>query len=574
MKIRHLEIRNFRGVKSLEWCLPDNQIITLIGKGDSCKTTILEAIRLAFYPHWALQLSDVDFFKVKIDDPIVIRVTLGDLPEEFLNMGKFGLHLRGWNPIETRINDEPQQYEKELEVVDDEPVITVQLKVESDLEPNWRVVTDRNPDGISFPLADRKLLNATFIGAYSNRMLTWDAQSPLSKLTEEASVQSNLAKAARAAKGAFDANREDLDALDKAAAKVYELSKKLGVQSSDLFRSHLDLGAINVKAGGISLHEGDVPLRQLGLGSRRMLTCGLQAENLKSQHITLIDELENGLEPHRISRLLKHLKEDPQGSYLLTTHSPIVLRELNFEELNIVHNEAGIVTIKNTADRSPFDSKVQGTLRSHAEAFLCPKVIVCEGATEVGFIRGMDDFYVNLNNESLSYHGVSYLDAASGSQVKPKAEVMHSLGYKVAAFADSDDPKQFGDKHKKALEEKDITVIMWDGAMALEQRLFLDLPWDSVIELLSFAKDDLGLNICAHVESKLGGRAPDKIKEWIDTEEFRKVIGDAAKSSSWFKNITLGEILGKKTTAQFHEGNLKGTDTHKKMEELRVFVAL
>ena len=48
---------------------------------------------------------------------------------------------------------------------------------------------------ISFPLADRKLLNATFIGAYSNRMLTWDAQSPLSKLTEEASVQSNLAKA-------------------------------------------------------------------------------------------------------------------------------------------------------------------------------------------------------------------------------------------------------------------------------------------------------------------------------------------------------------------------------------------
>lgn len=572
MKIRHLEINNFKGIKSLSWNVPETSTIALIGKGDSCKTTILEAVRSVFYPHWSLQLTDADFHSAQIDNPIVIRATIGALPEEFLNIGKYGLHLRGWNRERTSLQDEPQQHEVDGVMVDDEPVITVELKVGSDLEPHWNVITARNPEGVGFSLSDRRRLNTTFIGAYNNKQLSWDTHSPLSKLTDDTNLQSCLAKVTRSAKASFEANRDELKPLDEAANKVHELAKKLGVQSGEIFRSHLDLNAVNVKAGGIALHDGEIPLRQLGLGSRRMLACGLQTENLESQHITLIDEIEHGLEPHRISRLLKHIKEDTEGTYLFTTHSPTVLRELDFRELNVIHSEGGQVFVRNAAEKSAGAFNVQGTLRGHADSFLCPKVIVCEGSTEVGFIRGLDDYYVSQHYESLSYFGVSYLNASGGSQVRGRAEAMHALGYKVAVFVDSDAPKQFGDKDKDELEKNGLDVVMWEGGVALEQRLFMDLPWPLLVKFLTYALEELAVDVIQNVSSKYDGQVPPIIGDWSDTHKYREAIGNAAKSSGWFKNIALGEELGRKVTACFIEGDLDGTDTHNKLMKLRGFV--
>jgi len=572
LKIRHLEINNYKGIKSLSWNLPEISIIALIGKGDSSKTTILEAVRSVFYPHWSLQLSDTDFYNGDIEQPVIIRATIGDLPEEFLNIGKYGLHLRGWNLKEASIQDEPQQHENDGILVDDEPVITVELRVASDLEPHWNVITERNPDGINFHLSDRKRLNATFIGTYNDKLLSWDAHSPLSKLTEGISLQSCLAKVTRAAKASFDANRDEMKPLDEAAIKVHELAKKLGVQSEEVFRSHLDVSAVNVKNGGIALHDGEVPVRQLGLGSRRMLVCGIQTEILENQHITLIDELEYGLEPHRISRLLKHIKEDTKGTYFFTTHSPIVLRELDFGELNVIHKDKGKVTVRNAAEKSAGSFNIQGTLRLHADSFLCPKVIVCEGATEVGFIRGFDDYYVNQGQESLSYFGVSYLNAAGGGNVRGRAEAMHALGYEVAVFVDSDAPKHFGAIDSDELEAKGINVIMWDGGISIEQRLFIDLPWPLLIDFLTYAITELMVEVVQNVNSKYDGNVLPSIDDWIDTPVYRKAIGSAAKSSGWFKNISLGEMLGKKVSACFIKGELANTDTHNKLMMLRDFV--
>jgi putative ATP-dependent endonuclease of the OLD family len=572
MKIRHLKITNFKGIKSLSWSLPESSVIALIGKGDSSKTTILEAVRSVFYPHWSLQLSDTDFYNSNTDEPVIIRATIGDLPEELLNIGKYGLHLRGWNQKELSLQDEPQQKEVDGVLVDDEPVLTVELRVDSDLEPHWNVITDRNPDGTSFSLSDRKRLNATFIGAYSNKLFSWDTHSPLSKLTDKTNLLSSLAKVTRAAKASFDANRGELKPLDDAAKKVHDLARKLGVQTGEIFRSHLDVSAVNVKAGGIALHDGEIPIRQLGLGSRRMLACGLQTENLESQHITLIDEIEHGLEPHRISRLLKHIKEDTKGTYLFTTHNPTVLRELDFCELNVIHSADGHVSVRNTAEESSGAFNIQGTIRGHADSFLCPKVIVCEGATEVGFIRGLDDYYVSQHKESMSYFGVSNLNASGGGNVRGRAEAMHALGYKVAVFVDSDAPKLFGDKDSAELEKKGIKVVMWEGGIAIEQRLFMDLPWSLVVDFLTYAVEELNVDVVQNVNSKYEGRVPPLIGDWNDTPEYRKAIGSAAKSSGWFKNMSLGEVLGQKVAACFIDGGLGDTDTHNKLLILRGFI--
>lgn len=43
---------------------------------------------------------------------------------------------------------------------------------------------------------------------------------------------------------------------------------------------------------------------------------------------------------------------------------------------------------------------IQSTVRADPEAFLARSVIVCEGASEVGLIRGLDHYWTALNGNA------------------------------------------------------------------------------------------------------------------------------------------------------------------------------
>lgn len=77
MIIRQLSVENFRGIKMLSWTLPVGQrLITLIGPGDSGKSTIIEAIHLLLGDRWSVSFSDVDFYGVDPSEPIRIEAVL------------------------------------------------------------------------------------------------------------------------------------------------------------------------------------------------------------------------------------------------------------------------------------------------------------------------------------------------------------------------------------------------------------------------------------------------------------------------------------------------------------------
>ena len=102
----------------------------------------------------------------------------------------------------------------------------------------------------------------------------------------------------------------------------------------------LDSHSVSIGEGAIALHsEAGIPLRSLGTGSSRLLVTGLQRAAAESAPIALVDEVEYGLEPHRLMRLLDSLgaKETPPPlQAFLTTHSPVALRELSGEQLLVV----------------------------------------------------------------------------------------------------------------------------------------------------------------------------------------------------------------------------------------------
>jgi putative ATP-dependent endonuclease of the OLD family len=546
VKIRNIKIKNFRGVKELDWSLPNADIFCLIGKGDSSKSTILEAIKFVFYPQWNLILSDADFYQCKVADSIVIEITIGELIEAFSALDKYGQYLRGWNSDSLKLTDEPEDHL--------ESVLTVRLTVDKDLEPKWMVVCDRHPDGVTFKQGDRNKVSVGLIGAYSEKQLSWATGTALAKLTEVQSLNELLATASRAARASLDANRPvTLKNFDATAERSQDIARLLGVPVSDAYKAHLDLASINLKVGGLALHDGDIPLRQLGLGSRRMLLCGIQKMGLEEGHITLFDEVEFGLEPHRITRLIKHVREDQRGQYFLTTHSPTVLRELTVNELYVAHTKGGVVQITSAAKDGMEQLEVQGKIRSSTEAFLAKKIVVCEGATEVGFVRGFDDHQVGKGKDPLSFHGVALLDARGASKIKDLAKAFKSLGYDVSVLADADAEDQFSTADAAELTKLGVAVHVWSDKYSLEERAFQDLPWVSVVGSLKLAQNELSYPVYDQVRSKVQEGLDLDLEKWNESAELRAAIGSAAKKSGWFKDTTRGDQWFKVVSPAFND---------------------
>ena len=564
MKIRKLKILNFRGIKQLEWDLPDEKIFALIGKGDSTKTTVLEAIRCAFSPQWNHAFNDSDFHQCDTDNAIQIEIVLGDLPPEFCAEQKYGAHIRGWNHKKFQLNDEPED--------GDENALSVRLTTAADLEPKWKVVTDRNPDGVDFKASDRAKVGVGLIGTYSEKQLTWAAGTALAKITESDNLNESLVEATRAARSSLDGQRAlVLKKFDAAAAKSEQVAKGLGVPVSYEYKAHLDLNTISIRIGGLTLHDGDIPLRQLGLGSKRMLLCGIQQESLDDQHITLFDEVEYGLEPHRITRLIKHIREDHKGQYFLTTHSPTVLRELTVSQLYVLHKEEDRVRVVAAAGKDLDELNIQGHIRSSAEAFLSRKVVVCEGATEVGFLRGMDNLWSGAGRLPYSYLGVVLLDAQGAPKVKGLAVGFKSLHYDVIVIADGDAQDNFSAQDAVDLTKKGVAVVMWADNLAIEQIAMKDFPWAQVLASAQLAKD-LGFPINDNVRSKLNIKLEEDIGKWQDTADLRKAIGDAAKSSHWFKNISAGERWAEAAFPAFADAAFQQTEFATKLSQFRTWV--
>lgn len=567
MRVRQIKISNFRGIRELDWSVPDRNIVCLIGRGDSTKSTILEALRRVFYPQWNLSFDDADFHLCNPANPITIEAILGDLPDAFRDLEKYGHLLCGWNAEANARADDPGD--------GFEDALRVRLTVTDDLEPSWSVIKNNDDAGVPFKATDRAKVSVSLIGAISDRHLTWSRGSILSQLTETENISSSLAGAARAAKAALEARRvEDLAGFDEVAGTAETTARTLGVNVAASYKAHLDTDAINVRMAGLTLHDGDMPLRQLGLGSKRMLTTGLQKQALRSPHITLFDEVEVGLEPHRIARLLQHLKEDGTGQYFLTTHSPVVLRELTVDDLHIVHCGGGRIDVV-AANKPAIADSIQGKIRSCAEAFLAPKIVVCEGATEVGVLRGLDDHWVAVEEkDSFAYRGIALFDADGASKIKEIAEGLKALGYDVSILADSDEPVQFSDAHAQELRNAGITVVKWDGALSIEERIFEDLLWDGVMASFEAARaiwndDDRLLD---QVQTQFGQGFDRDYEAWADTPRLRTALGRAAKASGWFKRQSWGREWAAAISPHLTDNAIRESDLVRQLTSLRDWI--
>jgi putative ATP-dependent endonuclease of the OLD family len=536
-RIRKIEIAHFRGIQKLSW-VPAPGVNCLIGPGDSGKSTVLEAIDLCLGARRNAQFTDVDFYNLDVEVPITIEVTVGELDDGLKNIEQYGLYARNFDPATGEVEDEPEK--------DAEMVLTVRLAVASDLEPVWSLVSARaEAQGQSRNLAwnDRIRLAPTRIGVMADYHLGWSRGSVLNRVSEErADASAALAKAARDARAGFGNDAEAQ--LSGTLKLVTATAKDLGIPVGKTVKAMLDAHSVSFTGGAISLHDEDgVPLRGLGTGSARLLVSGLQRKAAEKARIILVDELEYGLEPHRIIRLLGSLGAKEKTMPLqvfMTTHSPVALCELSGEQLFVLRygKDEHIVHSVGAAD------DVQGTIRVCPNAFLATAVIVCEGASEVGLVRGFDQIRCATGAESIHAQGVALVDSGGGDPDRAinRARALLALGYRVAVLRDDD--KKPDSIKEKAFLDSGGEVVTWPDGLALEDELFLSVSDDAVLKLLERAEDLHGAELInEHI--KTGSRNTRDLnaimEEGVDSfgQETRQFLGKVSRSknNSWFKTV-------------------------------------
>lgn len=535
MFITNLEIEHFRGIQEGNIPFPlDSRVICMIGAGDSTKSTILKAIEWVFWPSWNLIACDNDFYGCDTSTPIIIRGTFKEIPPKLISEDKYGLYLRKPHVLlNSDINDEPEDK--------DDFCLTIQLTIDSTLEPKWEVVCNRKePRPISH--SDRKLLSVSNVGNNCAKDMVWGKYSVLQKYADAKWVLHDAHTAALRE----IASHADLRALDDVSETLILVGQQYGVDFEAQIRNKMFIqnGSFSSSVG---LFDGNTPLNQKGTGSQRLLSMGLNIQATEGNALLVIDEVESGLEPYCLRSLLNEFRTTHTiaGQVIMTTHSPIAVAECTIGEILVVQSKGGTTHIVQLKSNDPdTDTIMQAQIRKNAEAFLCKRLIVCEGKTEIGFIRALDTYWAKTKSYRMAFKGIGTADGG-GDTIFTCANTLRSCGYGLCLLMDSDLPKS--ESEKAALRQGGVAVFDWDQPNALEEQVFLNIPTAVVAKLIKIVVNERGtesVKSCLTVENIPFEIVDDEIRFSRLDGATKKKIGTIAKRKGWYKNIALGEQLG------------------------------
>ena len=535
-----IEISHFRGIAHFSQTFSKG-ITCIIGRGDSGKTTILDAISLVLSPSYTVGFYDSDFYQCDVTIPIQISATLINLPVQIkTKYGEYVVGVKEGEIIEDMESTDAQ---------DAETALIVRLTIDKNLEPIWEVCSNRNQEPKTITAADRTKLNMAYISEYSDRQFSMMKGNPLFSIyktkSEEEESLNTLVEVIRNSKSAID--EKIADKFQVVIDDIKHCSSQFGINAPNL-KMEIDQRDIYVKDNKVCLHEGDVPLRLKGKGSKRLISLAIQLSLSDPNSIILLDEVEVGLEPDRVQHLVHTLKKDyPNAQIILTTHSRDVIVELDCTDLYVMRNgKDQLIQV---------DASMQGCVRSNPEAFFAERVIVCEGATEVGFCRALNEWRISKGESNLAYIGIRLADGGGDNMIN-RAKMFKKLGFDVCLYCDSDNDST--NRSKEELRKEGIDIIDCQDGFAFESQLFNDVPWNVLNELIDCRKQDnvSDRNIYDIIKPHIVGDI-DYNDDWLKTEnaEIRAAISKAAGEKEWFKRIDHGKKVGRVIFTKYN--NLK-----------------
>lgn len=549
--ILKLRIERFRGIKSLDWN-PAPGMNIVLGGGDAGKTTILEAIAVLFSPSNALVLSEADYWQRKVEDEFLIEAVVA-LPSssEIGQQQKFAWPWE-WNgtdavrPADSGDNDDAP-------APSGPPVYRLQVRGTPELEITWEIVQPNHEVDL-LSTAVRRNIGVVRLGGddRNDRDLRLVYGSALDRLLADKGLRARIGQRVsdiNLTANLGDKAKEAFDQLDETLKKeALPSGLDLGLTSSQGLSIGALIGLMAERAQGVSL-----PLASWGAGTRRMTALQIAAASEAENSITTIDEIERGLEPYRLRKLIKALQAQTTQSFL-TTHSAVAINAADQASLWYLDGHGHIGALART--------KIARQQERDPETFLSRFAIIAEGPTEVGFLsyllgRAIDGSFAD--------HGVRVCDGQGNPATLALLEAMADGGLLFGGFADNEDgqssgrwtilKKKMGDRlfqwESGCTEQNIISLVDEarlaelmahpDAGVAAERRVTLAMRVgidNKSLDAIRAATTDLrALMIAAATGSKEG--APD--------EETQKMWGRHGRR--WFKSEAGGRELAHKMFA-------------------------
>jgi putative ATP-dependent endonuclease of OLD family len=424
--IYRLRIEGFRGIKSLEWH-PRPGMNIVLGGGDVGKTTLLDAIGLLLSPTNPPTLPDFEYYRRDLTPGFTIEAVMHLPTDTLINQQRKASWPWEWDgraPVVPTLSDG---------AVPGEPVYVLRVCGTPDLELEYEIV---QPSGEAVPLSTalRRAIGLVRLSGddRNDRDLRLLQGSALDRLLSDKALRSRL--------GRKLAGSEVRDALeDEAKATLLTLDRAFERRA---LPNQLDLSIIGAQGVTITSLIGltanrdgvQLPLASWGAGTRRLAALEIAEHNHVAFPITLVDEIERGLEPYR-QRLLIAKLQSGGSQVFLTTHSAAVITAATTASVWYLDNSGHIGCLDN--------AKIVRHQKVQPETFLSRLAIVAEGAAEVGFVSALLEKALCA---SIDQHGIYVSDGGGHESTLGLLQALSGAGLLVGAFVDDEG------KHSGALE--------------------------------------------------------------------------------------------------------------------------
>jgi putative ATP-dependent endonuclease of OLD family len=503
--ILHLNIERFRGIQALSW-YPAAGVNVILGGGDVGKTTILDAIALLLAPTNTTAVSDTDYYRREIDAGFLIEAVMFLPPTTGLNdltKPAWPWHWDGKHAVVPSMEDNAGGIGT--------PVYWLRVRGNPKHDLSYEIVQPDNTTDIC-PVDLRRGIGLVRLSGddRNDRDLRLVQGSALDRLLSDKGLRSRLASSlaqADVTNNLADRAKESLSELDKDfKARNLPANLDLAITGGPGFAVTALIGLTADRAGV------QLPVASWGAGTRRMAALAIAEQNQGETPITVVDEIERGLEPYRQQTLIRKLRESP-AQVFLTTHSPAVVAAASETALWYVDNLGKIGSLTAATKQRARDPNL----------FLARLTIVAEGVTELGFATALLE---KALGGALQDHGIHVTNADGHEAALDLLEALANSGLRFGGFADNE--KKYPTRWTKLAESLGPLLFRWTTG-CLEKNVVEAVPDEKLLDLLTDPPGEkTGMRLRALAE-RLG--IEDKAFEAIKASaqgSLKKLIADAA----------------------------------------------
>ena len=466
--IRLLTIERFRGIKALT-LRPAPGLNVILGGGDVGKTTILDAIALLLSPTNFGTLSDTDYYGRSIQEGFAVEAVMTLPPDSGIDFQFKPSWPWEWNGEDAVVPATDQETSS-----GQDPVYRLRVRGTEDLELVYEII---QPDGQADSLTAglRRAIGLVRLGGddRNDRDLRLVQGSALDRVLSDKGLRSRMAAALATTEiksHLADDKEQALTSLDNAF-----ISQKLphGLDLSIIGgygASITSMVGLTARRDGIRL-----PLAGWGAGTRRLSALTVAEQNQGQAPVTVVDELERGLEPYRQRTLVQRLRDKGSQAFA-TTHSPFVIAAGAGAAFWFVDHEGTIGPLNG--------KKIERTRTGDPSVFLSRLAVIAEGDTEVGFVTGLLE---RALGGPLDTHGIHVSDGGSNEATLELLEALIEGGLQFAGFADNED--KYPTRWQGVADALGHLLFRWPSG-CIEQNIIAAVPAETLEPFLTHSDDD------------------------------------------------------------------------------------